>query len=153
MEPNSSLCTHKCPPPVHILNQSNPVHTPSYHFLKTNLIVSSLLHLGFPSALFPPGLPTKTLYAPHLSPKSATCPTQTILLDLITWITSVRKTDHKDHHYVVFSTPLLPHPSQAQISSSAPILKLPQPHVPPSVWETKLHTYTKQQAKIQFCIS
>jgi len=39
----------------------------------------------------------------------------------------VRNTDHKDYHYVVFSTPLLPHPSQAQMSSSAPILKLPQP--------------------------
>jgi hypothetical protein len=46
---------------------------------------------------------------------------------LIMLIISVRNTDHKDYHYVVFSTPLLAHPSQAQISSSAPILKLPQP--------------------------
>ena len=94
--------------------------------LEDHLIASSLLHLGFPSGLFPPGLPTISLYAPHVSPKRATCPTHPILLDFIMRIISVSNTDHKDHR-VLFSTPLLPHPSQAQISSSAPILKLPQP--------------------------
>ena len=50
------------------------------------LILSSHLCLGVPSGLFPSGFPTKTLYAPLLSPICAKCPTHLILLDLITWI-------------------------------------------------------------------
>ena len=49
------------------------------------LILSSHLHLGLPSGLFPPGFPTKTLYTPLFSPICVTCPDHLILLDLITW--------------------------------------------------------------------
>ena len=41
--------THKCPPPVPILSQLHPVHTPTFHFLKIILILSSHLRLGIPS--------------------------------------------------------------------------------------------------------
>ena len=44
------------------------------------LILYSHLLLGFPSDIFPSGFATKTLYTPHPSPITATCPTNRILL-------------------------------------------------------------------------
>jgi len=75
---------HKCRPPVRILNQIDPVHTPKSHFLKIHLILSSHLCLGLPSGLFPSGFPIKTLYTPLFSPIRATCSAHPILLDFIT---------------------------------------------------------------------
>ena len=63
--------------------QPMPLHPTSWRSI---LILSSHLCLGFPSGLFLSGFPTKILYAPHLSPKHATCPTNPNLPDLITWI-------------------------------------------------------------------
>ena len=54
---------HKCPPPVPILNQLDPVHT-----CRSILILFSHLRLGLPSCLVPSRFPTKTLYTPLLSP-------------------------------------------------------------------------------------
>ena len=42
---------HKCPPPVHILRQMDPVHIPTSHFL----MLSYHLRLGLSSGLFPSG--------------------------------------------------------------------------------------------------
>ena len=75
---------HKCPPPtVAIPNRTNPIRAPS-HFLKIYLILSSRLHLGLPSCLFPSGLPTKTLYLPLPFSTRVTCPAHCILLEFIT---------------------------------------------------------------------
>ena len=74
---------HKCPSPVPILSQLDPVHTATSHFLKIILKLSSYVHLGFPSGLFHSGFLTKTLYKPYLAPVRATCPTHLIILDFI----------------------------------------------------------------------
>ena len=58
-----------------------PTHSTSWRSI---LILSSHLRLGLPRGLFPSGFPSKTLYAPHLFPISATCPAHLILFDLIT---------------------------------------------------------------------
>ena len=60
---------------------------------RSNLILSSHLHLVLPSCLFPPSFVIKTLYAPLLSPIPATCQptpffdliTQTILVEEYRW--------------------------------------------------------------------
>ena len=50
--------------------QSTPPHPTSWRSI---IILSSHLHLGLRSGLFPSGFPTKTLHSPLLSPIRATC--------------------------------------------------------------------------------
>jgi hypothetical protein len=74
--PNVHYRIYKCPPPVSILSQPNPVHNPTAHFL------SYYLQLGLPSGLFPSGYPTKTLYTTLPSLIRATCPAHFIFLNI-----------------------------------------------------------------------
>jgi len=65
----------------------------------------------------------------------------------------VRNTDDKAHLYVVFATLLSPNTSKAKIFSSEPYYRTASVHNPPPIFKAKSHTHTKQQAKLQFCIS
>jgi hypothetical protein len=58
-----------------------------------------------------------------------------------------RGTEHKAPCYAVFSTPLLPNSSWAQISSSAPYSRKHSTYIPPSMWATNFHTHTKQRRR------
>jgi hypothetical protein len=64
---------HKCPPPVPIPSQIDPVHTPTTSW-RSILILSSHLRLGLQSGLFPSGFQTKPQYTCLLFPIRATCP-------------------------------------------------------------------------------
>ena len=81
MEPKSSL-------PHSQQNASHPYFEPCAHPTSrwTILILPSHLRLGFPRGLFPPGVPTKTLYSFLLSPICATCTARLIFLDLFTQV-------------------------------------------------------------------
>ena len=137
---------HKSPPPVPVLSQIDPVHAPLHIIsLRPILILSLHLRLGLSSGLLPSGFPTKTLYAPLLSPIRATCLACLSLLDLITEWYLARNTEHRAPCYVVFSTPLMPRPSYAQISS-APYYRKSSLNVSDQVW----HPY-KTAGRIVSC--
>ena len=75
---------HKCPPPVPILSQPDPVHNPHPTSWRSILILPCHQSLSLPSGLFHSGFPTKTLYTPLFFPIRATCPVYLILLDFTT---------------------------------------------------------------------
>ena len=71
---------HKCPLPVPILSQINPVHAPHPTCWISSLISFFHLPLGLPNSIFPSDFPTKTLHVPSLSHIRATRPAHLILL-------------------------------------------------------------------------
>ena len=137
------------PPLVPILCQISPVHPPPpipFFKIDFNIVLQSM-----PRSLF--------LRFSHKNPVRISSPppyilyTQTITFVFI-WSPGyylVWTTDHEARHYTVSSSPLFPHPLQAQIYSSAPYSCISSEYVPPSMWQTGLSHHIKQ-AKSEFCI-
>jgi hypothetical protein len=143
---------HKSPLPVTFLIHINPVHASPFHCLKIHFNI--ILQTTPRCSKWSPSLtylqqnlvytsPPFVLHAPPIS-------------FFVTWSSEYnlrRSTDDKAPLYIVFSTPLLPVPSQAQISSSAFYSLTPSTYIHLSMCEIKFHTHTKQQAKLCFCIT
>ena len=140
--------THKCPPPVSILGQPNPVHIPISHLQEIRL---NIIHPSTPRSLqWSPSLrfPHQDPIHPLSSPIRATCPAHLILLDFITCTILGEEYRSLPPRFAISSVPPLPRPSTVPIFSSTPCSKTPSASFPPAMSATKLHTHTKQQAKL-----
>ena len=110
MERGSSLphsqefATCHCPEPV----QSSSFFHPTS--LISIVIWCSHLRHGLPSALFPSGFHTKTLFAPHLCYVLQSWSISCFFSLSSKWYV-MRSAVHRAPRYVVFSTPLLPRTS------------------------------------------
>jgi hypothetical protein len=72
---------NKSPLPVPILSQINPIHTPNRISPRSILIFH--IRPGFPSGVFPSGVPTKILLAFLVALMRTTCPAYLVFLGLI----------------------------------------------------------------------
>ena len=134
MKPEGSLPYTQEPVICPYPDRSSPCRHPISR--RSILISPSHLRLGLPSGLRPSGFSTKILYAPLSPPYVLHAPPITVFLTWSPIWYLVRNTEHKARCYAVFSTPLLPHPSEAQISSSALYSPNPSVNIPPSMWVT-----------------
>jgi len=123
---------HKSPPHVPILRQVNPVHDPNTTPWRSIAILSSHQHLALPSGLFPSCFPIKTLYSPFV-PHTCYVPRLSHSSRFkhpnnIGWAVLINT------FIIMYFSPLPCYlfPLKHQHLLQHPILKHPQPTIPPS---------------------
>jgi len=84
---------HKCPPPIPILSQLDPVHNPTSQFLNFHLDIIHSSTPGSSKLSLSLNFPTKTLYTPLLSPYALHAPPISFFSILSTEQYWVRSTD------------------------------------------------------------
>jgi hypothetical protein len=109
--------------------QSIPSHLNS---LRSILTLSTHLHLGLPSGLFPSDFPTNTLYPFRCYPICATCPAHLTLLDLIILTILGKKYKLWSSSFCSpFQPPIISSLSLIQIFSSTHCFQTPSPMLHP----------------------
>ena len=121
---------HKSSPIIPIPSRINPVSRIDIYFLRSVLIFSSDLRLGFSKGLFPAGLGLPVNILKALLPSSIlpTCPAHLSLLKLITLtiLCEGYEVPHCGAFYITYS-----HPSWVQIFASGSCFKIPLAWIPP----------------------
>jgi len=121
---------------------------PKPTFWRSILMLPSHLCVGLPSGLFPLCFPTKILYTSLFSTTCSTCATHLILLDLI--IQMIIGEGYRSLSSLLCSL-LYSHVTSSLLGTNTLLSTLfsNTPNlISPSMWATKFHTHTKQQAKL-----
>lgn len=135
------------PPPINTHSQTNPIHTTPSSSFKITLIPSSYLCLCLQRDLASIGLPHQNPVWTFPFPRRVTRPDYLIIFNSIIRVILLEK-------YRSWSCPVCSLLQSAvasshlvRISFSASYIRMPAARVPHSMWETKLQTHIKEQAK------